>query len=115
MRQIIYQTVLDSTTFQVKAKVVQKTAEGEIITLYNEPLDLPENKDTPAEQAKIDFCNRVLTNNGQGLLTENEIEFMLDPAGMNKRLKSLAEEMEDPEVLQRMAGFKVEKVITPLD
>ena len=44
---------------------------------------------------------------------EDEIEFMLDPGYGQKRLSALAAEMEDLEVLQRMAGFTMEKVAKP--
>lgn len=116
MRKIIYHTLMNPETFQPYAKVIQKTADGEIIVLFNEPIEMVAvGKYTPEEQAKIDFCNEVLVDNGQEHLVEDEIEFMLDPAGITKRLDSLAKEMEDPDVLQRMAGFKVEKVIIPLD
>jgi hypothetical protein len=115
MRKIIYQTVINTTTFQPYAKVIQKTDDGEIIVLFDEPLVRVISKYTPAEQSKIDFCNKVLVDIWQEPLAEDEIEFMLDPSGMNKRLEAMAEGMEDPEVLQRMAGFKVEKVITPID
>lgn len=107
---------MNPETFQPNAKVIQKTDEGEIIVLFDEPLEVATStKYTVEEQQKITFCNQVLVDNDQAELAENEIEFMLDPSGITKRLDSLAKEMEDPDVLQRMAGFKVEKVITPID
>jgi hypothetical protein len=112
MRKIIYHTLMNPETFQPYAKVIQKTADGEIIVLFNEPLENAVSKYTLEEQSKIDFCNKVLVNNGQEHLVEDEIEFMLDPSGIAQRLDSLAKGMEDPEVLQRMAGFSVEKTVS---
>jgi hypothetical protein len=112
MRKIIYHTLMNPETFQPYAKVVQKIADGRIVVLSNEPLENAVSKYTLEEQSKIDFCNKVLVNNGQEHLVEDEIEFMLDPSGIAQRLDSLAKEMEDPEVLQRMAGFSVEKTVS---
>ena len=111
------QDMLDPETFQLKTKIVQKQNDGEIVTLYEGVDDeaFTKPKYTPEEQRKIDRVNRLLKEEGHNELTEDEIKFLLDTAGMAKRLEALEKKMQDPKVLQRMAGFKVEKVITPID
>jgi hypothetical protein len=98
--------------------LLQKRDDGSVQTLYKEQRKWMCNqtkKYTVEEQEKIDIANNILVGLESATLTEEEIAFMLDPAGMHKRTNELVKEMEDPAVLQRMAGFKVEKVITPLD
>jgi len=117
MRKIVCYTVMNSKTFQPETKMMQQTDNGEVITLFHAPVVPMPNpappKYTLAEQGRIIFCNKILTEQGQDELTEDEIEFMLDPGYGQKRLSALAAEMEDLEVLQRMAGFTMEKVAKP--
>lgn len=119
MRKIICHTVMNPKSFQPETKVLQQTDGGEVITLFHAATEAaPKNKlskYTLAEQNRIRFCNKVLADKGQDELTEEEIEFMLDPGYGQKRISALDKEMEDPEVLQRLAGFKVEKTIKLID
>ena len=115
MRKIIVIKELDRETFQPIITVKQKHEDGSVTTLFSETLEWqPEPKYTREQQEKIDACNSVLLNKGMDPLTEEEIDYMLDPAGMNKRLSEIEKEMADTETLQRMAGFKVEKRIIPV-
>jgi hypothetical protein len=117
MRKFILQHVLEPDVFELVSKLVQKNDNGEIVLIHKGVLTYVEAvpKYTAYEMNKIAEVNRILISKQLVVLTEEEIEYMLDPSGMNKRLAAIAEGMEDPEVLQRMAGFKVEKVITPID
>lgn len=116
MRKIILIKELDRETFQPIITIKQKHEDGTISTLFTETLEwTPPSKYTKEQQEQIDSCNKVLLSKGMETLTEEEIEYMLDPSGINKRLSELEKEMSDPETLQRMAGFKVEKKIVPLN
>ena len=116
MRKFILNTYIDTKTFNPMAHLVEKI-ETENVTIFQGKIDLvePKSKYTKEELKKINICNKILSEKGLEELTNDEIEFMLDPAGMIKRLKSVENQMKDPEVLQRMAGFKVEKKIIQLD
>lgn len=60
-----------------------------------------------AEQLKaIVEVNSVLAENAQPVMTDDEIEHLLYPFGKESKI--------DPEDLQTLAGFKVEKTITML-
>jgi hypothetical protein len=116
MRKIILIKELDIESFQPKITLKQKNNDGSIITLFSSTLELlPTPKYTKEQVEKINFCNTILANKGMNLLTNEEIEYMLDPSGMEKRLGELEKEMQDTENLQKLAGFKVEKKIIPLD
>lgn len=116
MRKFILHNALNLENFNEIVKLVEKTDKDEIVTIHEEEIEwAPPPKYTKEEQEKIDKCNRILKNKGLDLLTDKEIEFMLDPSGINKRLDDLEKHMSDTETLQRMAGFKVEKKIVPLD
>jgi hypothetical protein len=116
MRKIILHTALNPANFNEIVKLIEKTDEGEIVTIHEEEIAwTPAPKYTKEQQEKIDRCNRILENKEMDTLTEEEIEFMLDPTGVNRRLDNLEKHMANTETLQRMAGFKVEKKIVPLD
>lgn len=116
MRKIILIKELDPNTFQPKITLKQKHDDGSVTTIFSETLEYtPPPKYTKEEQEKINSTNTILVNKGMEELSEKEIEYMLDPSGINKRLKELEKEMHDPEKLQRMAGFRIEKKIIPLD
>jgi hypothetical protein len=116
MRKIILIQEIDKDSFQPTITIKQKNDDGSISTLFSETLQwTPPPKYTKQEQEKIDSVNSVLSKKGMDLLTDDEIDYMLDPSGLNKRLKEVEDEMKDPEKLQKLAGFKVEKRIVPLD
>lgn len=116
MRKFILIQEVDKDSFQPSITIKQKHDDGSISTLFSETLEwTPPPKYTKEEQEKIDKCNRILESKGLDLLTDKEVEFMLDPTGISKRLDDLEKQMSDTETLQRMAGFKVEKKIVPLD
>jgi hypothetical protein len=114
MRKFILNDYVDPTSFMYKVKLVEKT-EDEVITIFDEVWVSSPSKYTPEQLKKINFCNEILAKENKESLSEEEIEFMLDPTGMNKRLRNIEKQMIDTETLQRMAGFKVEKKIVPLD
>ena len=116
MRKIILIKEIDPESFQPIITMKQKHDDGSVSTLFTETLAwTPPAKYTKEEQEKIDSCNKVLLDKEMEPLTEEEIEYMLDPSGMKKRLSTIEKEMTDTETLQKMAGFKVEKKIIPLD
>lgn len=116
MRKIILHTSLNPANFNEIVKLVEKNDKDEIVTIHEEEIEwTPAPKYTKEQQEKIDKCNRILESKGLDLLTDEEIEFMLDPTGIGKRLDNLEKQMSDTETLQRMAGFRVEKKIVPLD
>jgi hypothetical protein len=116
MRKIFFNVILSPKTFQPEMVMKQKGDNGETITLYHaHVIPTPHDevpKYTANELAKIRFCNNILAEQGQDKLTDDESDFMLDPcASGEKRIAALAEEMEDLEVLQRMAGCAMENVV----
>tara|TARA_R110000851_G_scaffold214871_1_gene367546 strand:- start:292 stop:654 length:363 start_codon:yes stop_codon:yes gene_type:complete len=116
MRKIVYHVIINPKTFQPEIVMQQKGDNGEVITLYHAhtvpipPDEVP--KYTANDLAKIGFCNKKLAEQGQDPLTDEESDFMLDPVAFGeKRIAALATEMEDLEVLRRMAGCAMEKVV----
>lgn len=113
MRKIIMTQNLDPNNFEIIHKVVEKDQDQiKVIFEGARPL-LPDPKYTIEEQKRIDACNSILEDEGLPLLTEEEVEYFLDPAGVNKKLFELSEKMKDTETLQELAGFSVEKTIRP--
>jgi hypothetical protein len=116
MRKFILIKEINGETFQPIVTIKQKHNDGSVSTLFTETLEwTPPSKYTKEQQEQIDSCNTILANKGMDALTEEEIEYMLDPSNMSKRLLELEKEMSNTETLQRMAGFRVEKKIIPLD
>lgn len=116
MRKIILQTHINPADFLPVVTMKQKNDDGSVTELYSAVLQrVPESKYTKEQLEKIDNCNTILKEKGMELLSEEEIDYMLDPEGFNKRLTNLEEEMSNTENLQRLAGFKVEKKIISLD
>ena len=114
MRKIILTLEADPTTFEPTIILRQKHEDGNVTIIHSETVK-PHPKYNEQELKKINTCNTILEDKGLEALTEEEIEFMLDPTGIGKRLNNLEEQITDTETLQRMAGFKVEKKIVPLD
>jgi hypothetical protein len=116
MRKIILVKKVDPESFQPLITVTQKHDDGTFSTLFSQTLEwTPPAKYTKEQLEKIETCNNVLISKNMEPLTEEEIEYMLDPEGVYKRLTEIEKEMSDPETIQRMAGFRVEKKIISLD
>ena len=116
MRKIIVSTGIDTNSFQPMVSVFEVTGPGQKEVYLEEYVkQTPSSKYTPEEQAKIDLCNRALSEKGKDPLTEEEIEYMLDPGGLAKRVEHINNEMQDHENLQKLAGFRVEKRIVPVE
>jgi hypothetical protein len=116
MRKIILIKEVDRESFQPKITIKQKNDDGSVVELYSATLGWqPEPKYTKEQMEKINSCNTVLKEKGMDPLNEEEIEYMLDPSGIEKRLTELEKEMQNTETLQKLAGFRVEKKIVPLD
>jgi hypothetical protein len=114
MRKIIHAIGIDPVSFQPQSLVVLKKENGTSVELERKVLEAIPSKYTAEEQRRIDHCNSVLSKHDMPPLTEEEADFMLDPNGAKKRLAELEEAMNDPEKLQALSGFKVEKRIIPL-
>lgn len=114
MRKILLTQGINLDTFAPMVEVFEVIGKGEKEVLLREELAVSKpSRYTPEEQAKIDTCNRALQSKGKDPLSEEEIDYMLDPANMIKRIDNLSKEMDDTENLQKLAGFKVEKHIVP--
>lgn len=114
MRKIIFKHIIDPKSFRPVVELLEKR-EDEVVSLYRKELEVVKEKYTKEEKEKIETCNSILKEKNLPELTEEEIEYMLDPSGINKRLKNLEKQMNDAESLQKLAGFKVEKRIIPLN
>lgn len=115
MRKIVLIKEMDPLSFIIKLTLKEKLDDGSVITIFSEPLEISKSKYSKEQLEKIDQCNKILLSKGLPELSEEEADYMLDPSGIDKRLDSLEQEMKNPETLQRLAGFKVEKKIIPLD
>lgn len=114
MRKILLIKDMDPETFNLRVKVLQRNEDGTVETLSSSVMSHTNSKYTKDQLEKIEQCNRALASKGMPELTEEEADYMLDPSGIGARLSALEEEMKDPETIQRLAGFKVEKTVTPL-
>jgi len=107
---------VNETTYAPTVTVFEVTGPGEREILHQEELTRePESRYTPEEQKKIDMCNAALSKKGKEPLSEEEIDYMLDPGGRRKWFEKVDEKIDDLETMQRMAGYRVEKRIIPLD
>lgn len=95
MRKFILNTYYDTKSFDSMAQLVEKTDEGNV-TIFNDKFDLwePKPKYTKEEQKQINTCNKILSDKGKPELTEEEIEFMLDPSGIKKRLEEVEKQSQ---------------------
>ena len=114
MRKIIHAIGMDPVSYIPHSLVVLKKDDGTSVELERTPLESVESKYTAEEQKRINHCNSVLAKHDMPPLTEEEADFMLDPNGAKKRLAELEEAMNDPEKLQALSGFRVEKRIIPV-
>jgi len=67
------------------------------------------SKYSDAQRQRINDVNRILLQKGEEILSEDEMDFLVDPLGFSQ-LPEVSEEE-----LQLLAGFKVEKRIIPTD
>jgi len=112
MRKIITQIEHDITDFTPYQVVKMKPEDGDVVELDRQRYI--ESRYTPKQQNDIDRCNRVLSKKNMPEMTEEEINFMLDPYGFRERLTTLSKEMENSKAVQRLAGFKVDTKITEI-
>lgn len=107
MRKIIYRHVLNHRTFQPILTINLKTEDGNVTELLKAELEIT-SRYSEEELRKINLCNKLLIEKGMPTMTDDEINYMLDPMG----LKTLNDENIKDYELQRLAGFKIEKTIT---
>lgn len=112
MRKIKYAVSINPTSFQPIAKCKVKFDTGEMVTLFERELEAVRyeylGKNFSEEEfGKITAINTALEEKGMIPMTLEEADYMLN---WNK-----IPEVKDPDEIQRLAGFKVEKVITYLD
>ena len=109
MRKFIYAQILDPLTFDLALTIVEKDENGNTTVLLKEPVKrhpLP-NRYTKEEIEQIEKVNSVLSDRGEAPMTEEEMEYFVDPMGLTR----LEKKTPDPEDIQKLAGFKVEKKI----
>ena len=112
MRKVTYTIEFNNETFVPYLVIKMLGENGKITELFREEITAQLNsKYTPEQQAKINQVNNVMIATGNGVLTEEECDWMLDP----NSFKAYMEEDLEEEKLQRLAGFKVEKKITYFD
>ena len=68
----------------------------------------------PEDYSRIEFCNKALLDKGYLELTTEEADFMLSRINLDETLGKKMNEGLEPESLQRLAGFQVQKIITPV-
>ncbi len=109
MRKFIYITTIRPNSFNPYIVIKEKDESGKITEILSEELfQHPlSNRFTPEEIAKIDKVNAALDSRGERRLSDEEIEYLIDPMG----LKRLEEKTPEPKDMQHLAGFKVEKKI----
>ena len=109
MRKVTYTIEFNNETFVPYIVIKMLGEDGKVTELFREEITAQLNsKYTPEQQAKINQVNNVMIATGNGVLTEEECDWMLDP----NSFKAYMEEDLEEEKLQRLAGFKVEKKIT---
>ena len=112
MRKVTYTIEFNNETFVPHLVIKMLNEDGQVTELFREEITAQLNsKYTPEQQAKINQVNNVMLATGNGVLTEEECDWMLDPNSFRAHM----EEKLDDEQLQRLAGFKVEKKITYFD
>lgn len=114
MRKIILKRAIDPNSFKSIVELLEKHDDGSVKSLHRKEFKPVKEKYTKEEKEQIQICNSILKEENLPELTEEEIDYMLDPYGLKKRSKNLDKQMDDLENLQRLAGFKVEKKIISL-
>lgn len=102
---------VDPETFEVYQIIKEKNEDGTVIELLREKITSHplSGRYTPDEIKDIEKVNSVLEAKGESKLTDAEMDFLIDPLGLKRRSST-----EQPEDMQRLAGFKVEKKIISL-
>lgn len=122
MRKIILGTFVDPDTFSLVKEVKMITEDGatpesllrvEMETANPQPMIYRGKSYMPKDYNRIEFCNKALLDKGYLELTTEEADFMLSRTNIldHGRWPNKNEELE-PESLQRLAGFQVQKIIT---
>ena len=95
-------SVTDSSTFDrfINVKINDN---GKKIECKPHKVDKSKKYRSAEDILKIQQCNEILEVNNEPLLTEEEADWMLDPIAIPNTA--------DPEDLQKLAGFTVEKEI----
>ena len=125
MRKIIFGTFIDSTTFTIVKEVKMITEDGtspetvfsqvvERVKQQPQPMIYRGKSYMPEDYSRIEFCNKALLDKGYLELTTEEADFMLSRINLDETLGKKMNEGLEPESLQRLAGFQVQKIITPV-
>ena len=110
-RKVVSSITYDRSTFKPLMTVIIKQPGNATRTILGPAeLNFVKPKYTPEQQLKIALANQLLVEHAMDEMTELETELFVEPFG--PQLKHLEEEMEDPEKLARLAGYKVEKKVT---
>jgi hypothetical protein len=122
MRKIIQTTGMSPESFTPTIKVIMMEEnqppttilEKELVVL-KQPNMIYRNKEYSVEEyARIELCNSALISHNMPEMTADEADFMLSRADIRSAVQKKMNEDLEPESLQRLAGFSVEKIITPL-
>ena len=119
MRKIRMGITLDSETFDPFVSVILKeTPDSDVTILHKEAVSDQEvkfiNKLTSyssRELYNIFFTNKILLEKGHAIMTDEEMDFFTDPT----RTKHIEKLIKDPEDLQKLSGFMVEKKVVYTD
>ena len=110
-RTVVSSITYDKSTFKpVMTVMIKQPGETTGTVLGSIELDATRPKYTHEQLEKISKANTLLVETGMDVMSELETEMFVEPFG--PQLKHLEEEMEDPEKLARLAGYKVEKKVT---
>ncbi len=108
MRKIFVHQSLEPETFQLTVTVVVKNQDGSKDVYKQTPViqKSPMDKYTETQRRILNGINYVLEEQGQPLMTVEEMDWAADPYNVHGREKSTTEAD-----LQQLSGFKVEKRI----
>lgn len=114
MRKIIFRKEFDPVSFVPQVRFVVKSADGEILlnTVKQLEYTAAKSKYTKEEQEMIDQAQEMLAAEGFELMTEAEMDYLVDPLGL-KKLEALNNDRLSAADLQRLSGFQVEKRVVP--
>ena len=123
MRKIIFGTFVDPNTFSLVKEVRMIAEDGappesllrvELETANPQPMIYRGKSYMPKDYNRIEFCNKALLDKGYLELTIEEADFMLSRTTILEQNGNKVNEELEPESLQRLAGFQVQKIITPV-
>lgn len=121
MRRIMQTTGINPVSFTPTVKIlmteedqVTKTIlEKELTIIKPVPMIYRNKEYSVADYARIELCNSALLDHNLAEMTTEEADFMLSRPDAKMVIEKMNEDLE-PESLQRLAGFSVEKIITQL-